>query len=88
MIDPAKYPHRAMFVGTNPQAATVIVWIDAASLPLSGELADAIDTAFTAGGHALVMARTDDLLARAGRAVAVIASPYLDGGQCEPECVV
>lgn len=80
------YPERALFAGTDPAAATVIVWFNQFDA-MSDHLAEVIDAAFLAGGHALVLATTPDVLARAGAAVCLIAAPYLadrgDGRQPE-----
>lgn len=84
-IDPANYPERALFIGTDPLAATLIAWFDRFDA-MPDDLAETIDSAFLAGGHALILARTPEVLARAGAAVSLIAAPYLaDRGQGEPE---
>ena len=84
-VDPADYPERNLFIGTDPLAETVIAWFDQPDpLPLPDHLAETIDATFLAGGHVLVLCRTPDALARVSAAVALIAAPYLQDGQGEP----
>lgn len=82
-IDPANYPERNLFIGTDPLAATVIAWFDEPG-PLPDYLADEINAAFLSGGHVLVLCKTPDALAEISAEVALIAAPYLGRDQGEP----
>jgi hypothetical protein len=73
-IDPADFPCRALFVGTDPMADTCIAWFDDPNV--SDALAEQIDAAFCRGGHCLILARDEDTLERVQSAIALIASPY------------
>ena len=72
--DPADYPHRAMVLGDDVDAATVIAWFNVTPAALDFGLSASLVRTFMQGGHALLMARTAEALDAAQAAVAELAA--------------
>jgi hypothetical protein len=71
-VDFSRYPHRAQFTGDNFDAPTIVVWLE--GFTFDADCLESVLNMLDRDGHALIMCRTADDLARAVAILSVLNS--------------